>query len=445
MSSALNKNWAYAMIYRDDLFIKACQVDVEGSGMTSDDLILDICQPNQTYRIAYYNVEWEVIQVDVVQTPKELAITYAGKNTVIVTYPYNAGEQIEIVPSNPSTLHHTSSKGQSIFNGLNPNQNYSVILRDSNDKQIDIVKVKTNDLQVPTVTVLNTTDKRIVWRVSNAKHLTAKVYKSDNLYGTIEQEVYIGSNLQDVGISNLEIGKSYTMVVENNPEWIKEVKTNSSTLMNYYDFNLSEYEVVENLLPNVIGNYRDRKPGSVIKAIVVHWTAAPNQEAINTRQHFVDTEDVSSNYIIGATGEVMRVAPDDKTTYANGGTYLGKPSYTELVYERFVSSDGYRRHNDFAISIETNPIDNDGNFSNEAYTALVRLTADLMLANNLNTADGLYRHHDFTSKDCPKLFVNPGESHQYYYNEDGDVRAKTPTMNLLWEQFKANVDRAMIR
>jgi N-acetyl-anhydromuramyl-L-alanine amidase AmpD len=215
--------------------------------------------------------------------------------------------------------------------------------------------------------------------------------------------------------------------------------------MNYYDTTLPEYKVVENLLPNETTNYRDRKSGSTIKAVVVHWTAAPNQKAVNTRQHFVESEYVSSNYILGPCGEVLRVVPDDKTAYANGGTYLGKPTYTDLVYEQFVSENGYLRHNDFTLSIETNPIDSDGNFSNETYTALVRLTADLLIANNLTTTDGLYQHHDFTTKDCPKIFVNEGESYRYYINDEGQTRAVTPTSNQMWEQFKSDVRRAMNR
>jgi len=247
--------------------------------------------------------------------------------------------------------------------------------------------------------------------------------------------------------SNDNVGEVYRVV-----EVVEGTEDDRDKTMNYYDSNLPEYNVEENYLPNIPTNYRDRREGSEIKAVVVHWTAAPNQLAINTRQHFVNVDNVSSNYIIGPTGKILSIVPNDKTAYCNGGTaydeLLGKrvPVYTELVYDKFVSEEGYLRHNDYTISIETNPIDSDGNFSNETYTALVRLTADLLIEYGLTVEEGVYRHHDFTSKDCPRVFTNPEDAFQYTRDENNKLIAVTPkSKNAMWEQFKNDVAKAMNR
>lgn len=115
--------------------------------------------------------------------------------------------------------------------------------------------------------------------------------------------------------------------------------------------------------------------------------------------------------------EVLQILPDDKKAIASE-TNVHK-YYTKLVYERFTSPTGQRRVNDWTINIEVNPIDNDGNFSNETYTTLVRLTADKLLEYGLDVDTGLFRHADFTTKDCPKLFTNPNEVWKTYMDENG--------------------------
>ncbi len=214
--------------------------------------------------------------------------------------------------------------------------------------------------------------------------------------------------------------------------------------INYYDESIPEYTIIENLLDRD-GNFRERKDFEGIKGIVVHWTAAPNQKAINTRQHFVNTKNASSHYILNPSGtEVLRTVPEDKTAFTSGTR--DSKYYTKLVHDNFVSESGYRRVNDWTISIETNPIDKHGNFSNETYTTLVRLTADKLDEYNLDIDKGLYRHHDFTTKDCPKIFVNKDESWKKHIDPStGKEMGVTPTYNAQWTQFKLDVLDAMNR
>ena len=52
------------------------------------------------------------------------------------------------------------------------------------------------------------------------------------------------------------------------------------------------------------------------------------------------------------------------------------------------------------------PINSDGQFSEETINATVSLTADLCERYNLNPYSEVVRHYDITGKECPKLYVN---------------------------------------
>lgn len=224
-----NTKMAYAMVYLEDNLVAEYEIN---SSQSSRELIVDICQPNQIYRVVYYNVDWDIIKVDLVETPKYLASTYTGSHTVIVTYPYDETkkEKIEIVPKTPSTLHFTDDTQYEVFNDLDPNKDYTVIHRDINDRELDSLKVKTNDLPIPEARVKTITDNSITWEVLNANKLTIRVYESDDLYGTVKEKVIIRSNLQDITVNRETQITSYTMVIANNPEWISEWTNNPVNL-----------------------------------------------------------------------------------------------------------------------------------------------------------------------------------------------------------------------
>jgi len=105
----------------------------------------------------------------------------------------------------------------------------------------------------------------------------------------------------------------------------------------------------------------------------------------------------SSNFIVCLDGSVVQCVPVDEVAFA--------------------SND----RNDDTLSIEICHPDDTGQFNDESYIAAVRLTAWLCQRFNL-TADDVVRHHDVRPNGCPKFFVDSEEA---------------------WEQFKANVARAI--
>ena len=228
----------------------------------------------------------------------------------------------------------------------------------------------------------------------------------------------------------LESDGALVLPVKTSSDMKKESKIQESIPpINYYNKEQVEYSVAINLLykNGRAWNRRARRPGG-IKAIVVHWTAAPNQKVEATRNWFITNKNISSNYIIGVDGEVLLIVPDEETAFANGWDKNHPENITELCKKRFFTTRNgkeERNHNDWAISIEVEPIDAKGNFSTKTYTNLVRLVADKLKQYQLGVENGLLRHYDFAKKDCPKLFYGENNSN--------------------WEKFKSDVKVAMKR
>lgn len=142
-----------------------------------------------------------------------------------------------------------------------------------------------------------------------------------------------------------------------------------------------------------------------IRSVVIHYIGNPGTTAQQNRNYFeslaTDGEGVSmsSNFVIGLEGEVIACVPPGEVAYASNS----------------------RNHD--TISIENCHPDATGAFTEETYRSLVRLTAWLCDAYQLDPRDGgVIRHHDVTGKDCPKYFVDHPEA---------------------WEQFLEDVEEQM--
>lgn len=149
------------------------------------------------------------------------------------------------------------------------------------------------------------------------------------------------------------------------------------------------------------------RPGTklgVINNIVIHYIANPGTTAQQNRDYFDNLKNqsgsnvtsVSSNFIVGLDGEILMCVPIDEKAYA--------------------SND----RNGDTLSIENCHPNADGEFTEETYDSLVKLTA--WLCNELDlTSKDVIRHYDITGKACPKSFVE---------NEDE------------WKKFKKDVKKA---
>lgn len=150
------------------------------------------------------------------------------------------------------------------------------------------------------------------------------------------------------------------------------------------------------------------RPGSKlsgINGIVIHYVGNPGTSAQQNRDYFEglknqsgsNTTSVSSNFVIGLDGEIIQCVPIDEKAFA--------------------SND----RNGDTISIECCHPEADGEFTEETYDSLVRLTAWLCKELNLSSKE-VIRHFDVTGKACPKYFVD---------HEDA------------WKQFRKDVKKAM--
>ncbi len=144
--------------------------------------------------------------------------------------------------------------------------------------------------------------------------------------------------------------------------------------------------------------------------IAVHYVANPKSTAIANRNYFENCRFrknyVSSHYIIGLEGEVIRCVPDDEIAYCTNAA------------------------NAYSISIECCHLDWTGRFTDQTYAALVELCAELLKKYGL-TVNDLIRHYDVTGKICPKCFV---PSHKGGSDDDKQTA---------WKKFKADVEERM--
>lgn len=156
-------------------------------------------------------------------------------------------------------------------------------------------------------------------------------------------------------------------------------------------------EIVEAFLtPNEYS--RPGIPLNRVNGVVVHYTANPGSTGWQNRNYFENLKDtkktkVSSHFIIGIDGTIIQCIPLDEISYASN------------------------ERNGDTISIECCHLEKNGEFTEETYDSLVKLTAWLAGEYNL-TEDDILRHYDITGKKCPKDFVVHEEK---------------------WEQFKIDV------
>lgn len=125
------------------------------------------------------------------------------------------------------------------------------------------------------------------------------------------------------------------------------------------------------LTHNRPGNKRRRTT-----AIAIHWVANPGTSAMANRNYFNNTDrSVSSNYIIGLTGEIVRCIPHGEESWCTN------------------------QANPYTVSIECCHPDWTGKFNTATYNAAVELCAELCKIYGLNpTNGGLIRHYDVTKK-----------------------------------------------
>lgn len=147
--------------------------------------------------------------------------------------------------------------------------------------------------------------------------------------------------------------------------------------------------VIEDYLdPNIYS--RPQTPLKKVKGIVIHYTANPGSDAIANRNYFNNLPSMnegsehpvyaSSHYVIGLDGTIVQCIPLDEMSYASN------------------------ERNKDTISIECCHPDETGQFTEETYNSLIKLTAWLCGKYDVGK-DDIIRHYDVTGKDCPRYYV----------------------------------------
>lgn len=175
-------------------------------------------------------------------------------------------------------------------------------------------------------------------------------------------------------------------------------------------------KIIEKLLTVNPYSRPNRKLGGV-KGIILHWTGAPMQRAVNTWSWFEtgcpkEKHYSSAHYIIDLNGDIYHAIPDTEVAYhcgssakdpASGRIYTG---WARAKFGRFAENPEINSPNNCTIGIELCITDNSGNFTPETMGAAVELAAKLVKDNGLTTEE-IGTHYKVVGwKDCPRLWFN---------------------------------------
>ena len=142
--------------------------------------------------------------------------------------------------------------------------------------------------------------------------------------------------------------------------------------------------IVQDLLP--INDFS--RPGTkleTVNGIVIHNIGNPGTTAVQNRNYFANLANTqerhaSSNFIICLDGTIIQCVPVDEIAYASN---IRNPD---------------------TLSIEVCHPDDTGKFTDESYSAAIKLTAWLCEKYRL-TSNDVIRHFDVQGKECPRYFV----------------------------------------
>ena len=135
------------------------------------------------------------------------------------------------------------------------------------------------------------------------------------------------------------------------------------------------------------------RPGTKVQGpekIVVHYVGNPGSTAKNNRDYFANLAKthytyVSSHYVVGLEGEVIRCIPEDEIAY------------------------GVSNRNANVLHIECCHPDATGKFHPATEDSLAELLADICHRHGLDPQKDIVRHYDLSGKLCPLWYVSHPE------------------------------------
>lgn len=131
---------------------------------------------------------------------------------------------------------------------------------------------------------------------------------------------------------------------------------------------------------------RPQIPLKSVKKVVLHYVGNPKSSAMANRNYFENQKNggryVSSHYIVGLEGEILRCVPENEVAYCSN------------------------QANTYSISIECCHPDATGKFTASTEKSLAELCAYLCEQFKLDPMKDIIRHYDVTGKQCP-LYWSP--------------------------------------
>ncbi|MDR2649529.1 MAG: N-acetylmuramoyl-L-alanine amidase [Clostridiales bacterium] len=152
------------------------------------------------------------------------------------------------------------------------------------------------------------------------------------------------------------------------------------------------------------------------KGIVVHYVANPGSSAISNRNYFENGSNgrgVSSHYIVGLQGEIIRCIPETEVAMHAGAAYSS--AYLEQA----------KVNNSIYYGIETCHPNADGKFSDITNLSLIELCADMCVHHGFDPHKKLFTHNEVTGKLCPLYYVNHPEEWLKFKDDVQDMLSKT--------------------
>ena len=157
-----------------------------------------------------------------------------------------------------------------------------------------------------------------------------------------------------------------------------------------------------------IGKYH--RPGTKIKPtkIAVHYVGNAGSSAKGNRNYFANCSNyVSSHYIIGLNGEILRLIPENEISYCTN------------------------QANSYTISIECCHPDRTGKFNDKTLEALIELCADICNRYGFNPLTDIVRHYDVTKKACPLWWAPNGPNKSANAEQNIKINGKVKTVNAI--------------
>jgi len=183
-------------------------------------------------------------------------------------------------------------------------------------------------------------------------------------------------------------------------------------------------KIIEKLLTMNSYSRPGRATGG-IKGIILHWTGAPMQRAVNTWNWFEtgcpkEKHYSSAHYIIDINGDIYHAIPDNEIAYHCGSSAKDPASgriYTDWArakFGRFAENPDINSPNNCTVGIELCITDNQGNLTPETLGAAAELVVKLIKDNRLTVEDVGTHYKVVGWKDCPRLWFNHPEKFEEF-------------------------------